>query len=105
MSSRFRPIIRVFVSSTFEDLKVERDALERDVFLKLRRLCEENNARFQAIDLRSGVRDEAALDQQTMEICLREIERCQETCINPQLRLTQLSCSRMPLSARRARRA
>ena len=74
---------RVFVSSTFEDLKAERDALQRDVFPKLRQLCEENGARFQAIDLRWGVRDEAALDQQTMEICLREIERCQETGIKP----------------------
>jgi hypothetical protein len=51
---------RVFVSSTFEDLKAERDALQRDIFPKLRKLCEENNARFQAIDLRCGVRDEAA---------------------------------------------
>jgi hypothetical protein len=29
---------RVFVSSTFEDLKVERDALQREVFPKLRTL-------------------------------------------------------------------
>jgi hypothetical protein len=68
---------------TFEDLKAERDALQRDVFPSLRKLCEVNNARFQAIDLRWGVRDEAALDQQTMEICLREIERCQQTGIKP----------------------
>ena len=74
---------RVFVSSTFEDLKAERDALQRHVFPRLRRLCEANNARFQAIDLRWGVRDEAALDQQTLEICLREIERCQQTGIKP----------------------
>jgi len=74
---------RVFVSSTFEDLKAERDALQREVFPRLRTLCEQNNARFQAIDLRWGVRDEAALDQQTMEICLREIERCQQTGIKP----------------------
>jgi type IV secretory pathway VirB9-like protein len=74
---------RVFVSSTFEDLKAERDALQRHVFPRLRTLCEANNARFQAIDLRWGVRDEAALDQQTLEICLREIERCQQTGIKP----------------------
>src|SRR5208283_1940349 len=74
---------RVFVSSTFEDLKAEREALQRDVFPKLRQFCEENGTRFQAIDLRWGVRDEAALDQQTMEICLREIERCQLTGIRP----------------------
>jgi len=54
---------RVFVSSSFEDLKAERDALQRDVFPKLRKLCEENRERFQAIDLRWGVRDEAALDE------------------------------------------
>ena len=34
-----RPVIRVFVSSTFTDLKHERDALQRDVFPKLEQLC------------------------------------------------------------------
>ena len=67
---------RVFVSSTFEDLKEERNVLPREVWPKLRALCEQHGARFQAIDLRWGVRDEAALDQKTMDICLREIERC-----------------------------
>ncbi len=74
---------RVFVSSTFEDLKEERNALQREVFPKLRELCEQHGARFQAIDLRWGVRDEAALDQQTLEICLREIRRCQATGVKP----------------------
>jgi WD40 repeat protein len=74
---------RVFVSSTFEDLKAERDTLQREVFPKLRTLCKRHGARFQAIDLRWGVRDEAALDQQTMEICLREIRRCQATGVKP----------------------
>ena len=74
---------RVFVSSTFEDLKEERDALQREVFPKLRTLCEQHGARFQAIDLRWGVRDEAGLDQQTMEICLREIQRCRATGVRP----------------------
>jgi len=74
---------RVFVSSTFEDLKEERDALQRDVFPKLRTLCEQHRARFQVIDLRWGVRDEAALDQQTLEICLSEIRRCRATGVQP----------------------
>jgi hypothetical protein len=74
---------RIFVSSTFEDLKEERNALQREVWPKLRKLCEQHGARFQSIDLRWGVRDEAALDQKTMEICLREIERCQRTGIKP----------------------
>jgi NACHT domain- and WD repeat-containing protein len=74
---------RVFVSSTFDDLKEERNALQKDVFPKLQELCASHGARFQAIDLRWGVRDEAALDQRTMEICLAEIERCQKTGIKP----------------------
>lgn len=74
---------RVFVSSTFEDLKEERNALQRDAFPKLRTLCEQHGARFQAIDLHWGVRVEAGLDQQTLEICLHEIERCQRTGVKP----------------------
>lgn len=74
---------RVFVSSTFSDLKAERDALQRFVFPRLRELCLRHSCRFQAIDLRWGVRDEAALDQQTMRICLDEIARCQRTTPRP----------------------
>jgi len=64
------------VSSTFDDLKEERNALHERVFPRLRELCMQHGARFQAIDLRWGVSEEAALDQQTMNICLGEIERC-----------------------------
>lgn len=74
---------RIFVSSTFADLKQERDALQRHVFPRLRELCERAGARFQAIDLRWGVSQEATLDQRTMPICLTEIARCQHTTPRP----------------------
>lgn len=74
---------RVFVSSTFSDLKAERDALQRDVFPRLREYCQDHGARFQAIDLRWGVSEEAALNQQTMNICLEELRRCQRTSPRP----------------------
>jgi len=74
---------RIFVSSTFSDLKEERNALQRKVFPRLRELCQEYGCKFQAIDLRWGVREEAALDQQTMRICLDEIERCQKITPRP----------------------
>ncbi len=74
---------RIFVSSTFQDLKAERDALQRVVFPRLRKLCEQYGARFQAIDLRWGVSEEASLDQQAMNICLGEIERCQRVTPRP----------------------
>jgi len=74
---------RIFVSSTFSDLKAERNALQKYVFPRLRELCARHGCRFQAIDLRWGVREEAALDQQTMRICLEEIARCQRVTPRP----------------------
>ena len=74
---------RIFVSSTFSDLKAERNALQARVFPRLRDLCAKHGARFQAIDLRWGVSEEASLDQQAMNICLGEIARCQQTTPRP----------------------
>jgi len=74
---------RVFVSSTFDDLKAERNALQEKVFPRLKALCTEHGARFQAIDLRWGVSEEAGLDQQTMAICLDEVKRCQKASPKP----------------------
>jgi hypothetical protein len=74
---------RIFVSSTFSDLIEERNALQEKVFPRLRELCRQHGCRFQAIDLRWGVREEAGLDQQAMRICLGEIERCQKTTPRP----------------------
>jgi hypothetical protein len=62
----------------FYDLKTERNALQEKVFPRLRDLAAAHGCRFQAIDLRWGVSEEASLDQQTMKICLGEIERCQK---------------------------
>ncbi len=74
---------RVFVSSTFADFEVEREVLRRDVWPALRALCARFGARFQAIDLRWGVSEEAAADQQTMNICLGEIGRCHQVTPRP----------------------
>ena len=74
---------RIFISSTFSDLKAERNALQDRVFPRLRTLATTHGCRFQAIDLRWGVSEEAALDQQTMKICLGEIERCRKTSPRP----------------------
>jgi len=84
MSNERRDLIfRVFVSSTFEDLKPERNSLQKVVFPKLREYCRQRNARFQAVDLRWGVSEEASYNQQTMSICLRELERCQQVSPRP----------------------
>ena len=79
---RHRPVIRVFVSSTFTDLKHERDALQQKVFPKLEAFCAKRQFQFHAIDLRWGVPTEASLDHRTMRICFEELRRSQD--ISPQ---------------------
>ena len=80
--TRHYPIIRVFVSSTFSDLKHERNELQRTVFRELEAHCQSKGFQFQAIDLRWGVPSEAGLDHRTMRICFEELRRSQE--ISPQ---------------------
>lgn len=80
---RHRPFIRVFVSSTFSDLKHERNALAEHVWPHLEKYCQQRGFTFQAIDLRWGVPSEAGLDHRTMHICFEEIRRAQETSPQP----------------------
>ncbi|MCX6278004.1 MAG: DUF4062 domain-containing protein [Bacteroidetes bacterium] len=82
-ATRLRPVIRVFVSSTFSDMKHERNALQDGVFPKLEQLCLKNGFQFQAIDLRWGVSGEAGLDHRTMRICFDELRRAQEISPEP----------------------
>src|SRR5690242_16268807 len=72
------PLIRIFVSSTFADFQAERDALQDRVFPALRHYALSKGARFLPIDLRWGVSEAAAVDQQTVRICMEEIHRCQK---------------------------
>jgi len=83
-------IFRVFVSSTFTDMKQERGILQQNAFPRLEKFCEENGARFQAVDLRWGVNEESALDQKTLQICFNEIARCQK--ITPKPNFSLISC-------------
>ena len=76
-------VFRVFVSSTFTDMKEERHLLQQEVFPKLEEFCLQNNAKFQAVDLRWGVTEESQLNQKTLEICLNEVARCQRVSPKP----------------------
>jgi WD40 repeat protein len=76
-------VFRLFVSSTFSDFIAEREALRTLVFPKLERLCAARGARFEAIDLRWGITEEAQRDHDTMRICLEEVRRCQQLSPRP----------------------
>ena len=76
-------LFRVFVSSTFNDLRAERNALQKHAFKRLRELCARHGAEFHAIDLRWGISEGASFEQATMPICLSEIARCQRVSPRP----------------------
>lgn len=82
-TTRHYPVIRVFVSSTFSDLKHERNELQRLVFRELEAHCLRRHFQFQAIDLRWGVPSEASLDHCTMRICFEELRRSQQVSPRP----------------------
>lgn len=80
---RLQPVIRLFVSSTFNDMRHERNSLQKNVFPRLEQICQLNGFQFQAIDLRWGVSSEAGLDHRTMRICFDELRRAQEISPKP----------------------
>lgn len=70
------PEIRVFISSTFQDLQPEREYLVKKVFPGLRKLCRERGVELTEIDLRWGVTAEEAEQGKVVKVCLEEIDRC-----------------------------
>jgi nephrocystin-3 len=70
--------IRVFLSSTFQDMDKERNYLIKEVFPKIRSSCHARHVGFTEIDLRWGVTEEESKSGATVEICLKEIDRCRD---------------------------
>jgi len=66
--------IRVFISSTFQDMQDERDYLMKHTFPILRKLASERDVTLTELDLRWGITEEEAKSGKVVEICLREIE-------------------------------
>jgi hypothetical protein len=70
--------IRVFLSSTFKDMDAERNYLVKQVFPRVRAACLARQVGFTEIDLRWGVTEEESQNGATVEICLKEIDRCRD---------------------------
>ncbi|XP_041454385.1 uncharacterized protein LOC121407396 [Lytechinus variegatus] len=68
--------IRVFVSSTFRDFEEEREMIIKKVFRELNRLCLDRGVFFTYVDLRWGITEMQTKSGRTIEICLREIDKC-----------------------------
>lgn len=68
--------LRVFVSSTFNDMQQERNVLLEKVFPLVCAHCRERKAEFIGVDLRWGVSEEQSRRGETVSICMAEIDRC-----------------------------
>ena len=66
--------IRVFISSTFQDMQDERDELMKKTFPVLRRKAAERDVMLTELDLRWGITLEESDNGKVVEICLKEIE-------------------------------
>jgi hypothetical protein len=68
--------LKIFISSTFQDMHKEREVLLKETFLELKKIAKERSVEITEIDLRTGVTSQQAQSGQVVKICLDEIERC-----------------------------
>lgn len=68
--------VRVFISSTFRDMHSERDWLVKRVFPALRERLEQHRVHLIDIDLRWGITEEQASNDQVLDLCLDQIDEC-----------------------------
>jgi hypothetical protein len=66
--------VRIFISSTFNDMHAERDFLVKYVFPELSAWCEERRIRLIDIDLRWGVSAADSMANNTVMACLNNID-------------------------------
>ena len=59
--------IRLFVSSTFNDMRLERDILQSTVFPEIKEFCNCHGWEFEAVDLRWGISSESAVPEGVAE--------------------------------------
>jgi len=56
-------VIRLYISSTWNDVQEEREALMSDVYPYLKKLCHQLGYDFQPVDLRAGVSEDMVREQ------------------------------------------
>ncbi|XP_077991343.1 TPR repeat-containing protein DDB_G0287407-like [Glandiceps talaboti] len=68
-------IARVFFSSPFRGLEMEREELTKKYWPRLSSMCSKAGYEFVPVDLRWGITSEKTSNAGTVEVCLREIDR------------------------------
>ena len=77
-------VVRIFTSSTFTDMLMERNTLMEWVYPKIKEYCKEKHGlEFQVVDMRWGVRDEMTNEHATTALCMNELRGCQKYSMGP----------------------
>ena len=69
-------LLKVFISSTFIDLEMERRSIKLSVMRDVNELLGDKHFLVQEIDLRWGVTAEESKSNQTVQRCLSELQKC-----------------------------
>lgn len=67
-------VLKIFISSTFQDMREERDYLMRHTFPELKRLAAQRGVDIVPVDLRWGITEEESKSGKVLELCLQEID-------------------------------
>ncbi|XP_072407531.1 NACHT domain- and WD repeat-containing protein 1 [Chiloscyllium punctatum] len=76
-------VVRVFISSTFTDMSMERDALLDKAYPEVQEFCQKLGLVFEVVDMRWGVPNTLTADHMSTELCLTEIESCKRMSLGP----------------------
>ncbi len=87
-----KPVIRFFVSSTFDDTKHERDVLIKCVLPAAQRYARAIGFEVVMSEMRFGIRKSLGDDHKTTEVCMAELQRCVQSSAG--LSYMLLSCNR-----------
>lgn len=68
--------VRIFISSTFRDMEMEREELMKWAFPRLRKFCSDRGVFLTQVDLRWGITEDQSQAGDTINICLREVDLC-----------------------------
>ena len=72
--------VRLFLSSTFVDMKSEREILIKRVIPRVKEACAKRSIHLVDIDLRWGITEEAVQTGAALEVCLSEASQCDIFC-------------------------
>lgn len=68
-------VLRIFFSSPFKGMEAEREEFTKTYWPKIDSFCKRKGLQFVPVDMRWGITEELSKNNQTINVCLKEIDR------------------------------